>query len=222
MTFAEPYHFSLLADWMFLVLAEAWHPGIGDPAPIDWVITFGYLATAVLCFVRARTLSGFCMRTSARGHAVRPAQLWYLFSAVTLVLGLNKQLDLQNLLLDFARGAALTEGWYHLRRAFQKVFFGLLAAGTITAGIWLLLRHYVVLRQHRLFVTGLTLVVLYAVLRAADFNHLVPRVSPSIHEHGSLGPLELAGVTLMLCGTIYRSVTEGTRPVDSLSTENGR
>jgi len=63
-------HFSLLADWMFLVLAEAWHPGIGDPAPIDWVITFGYLATAVLCFVRARTLSGFCMRTSARGHAV--------------------------------------------------------------------------------------------------------------------------------------------------------
>jgi hypothetical protein len=104
------------------------------------------------------------MRTSARGNAVRPAQLWYLFSAVTLVLGLNKQLDLQNLLLDFARGAALTEGWYPLRRTFQKVFFGLLAAGTITAGIWLLLRHYVVLRQHRLFVTGLTLVILYAVL----------------------------------------------------------
>ena len=179
---------------------------MGDPAAVDWVITLGYLVTAVLCFLQARRSSrDIRERPIAGQNVLRSAKLWYFFSAITFALGLNKQLDLQTLFVELARSALLFEGWYELRRTLQRVFFAILAAATAGTGLVMMWRYFAFVRQQRLIVAALALVLLYAVLRAAEFNHIVDSNFADADEHGFLGPLEFAGVALMLCGTFHRA-----------------
>src|SRR5262249_10354422 len=95
-----------------------WHPGIGDPTFVGWLTVIAYFVAAVLCV----------WRTLREKFSSSRQIFWGILSVMMVLLGINKQLDLQTWLTITGRNLAQTEGWYERRRAFQ--FWFILAVGT--------------------------------------------------------------------------------------------
>jgi drug/metabolite transporter (DMT)-like permease len=98
------------------------------------------------------------------------AFVWALTTAVMLLLGINKQLDLQSFLTETLRDWAIADGWYEQRRKYQVgAIVALGAAGVlaVAAGAYLVRR---VLRRAAGVVIGLGLVVTFVLIRAASFH----------------------------------------------------
>src|SRR5438105_1302226 len=81
---------------------DQWRPGIGDPTFIGWLTVVAYAGAAVLC-----------IRDALREKEA-PARraFWSILGVMMILLGINKQLDLQTWLTITGRRIALTEGWY--------------------------------------------------------------------------------------------------------------
>src|SRR5438094_451884 len=62
---------------------------------------------------------------------------WLGTGIVLILLGINKQLDLQSDLTRLAKVVAHVEGWYDWRRDVQGVFLLLIALGAIGFGLFL-------------------------------------------------------------------------------------
>jgi hypothetical protein len=88
-----------------------------------------------------------------------------------LVLGLNKQLDFQTLLIELGREIANRDGWYAQRRVIQAVFvFGCVVVISATAAyICYFVKNR--LRQCGLACAGLLLLLAFIVIRAANIHH---------------------------------------------------
>jgi hypothetical protein len=172
-----------------------WSPGLGDPTIIGWLTVVAYLAGTYLCFLafkierfrrkrRAEGLAAYldALRWLRRGLIGRhrrevPAvervpALWAGLSLMLLLLGINKQLDLQSLLTELGRIAARDEGWYEGRRTVQVVFILLLVA----VGAWALRALWLFSRGHlaelRLALIGALGLVCFVAIRAASFHHV--------------------------------------------------
>ena len=102
---------------MDLILAATdvrgdWHFGIGDPTPIGWFTVFAYLAATLACG-RVWLADRRAVRRGSPGSPI----FWMVLTVLLLLLGINKQLDLQTLLNDVGRRMAKAEGWYDVRRS---------------------------------------------------------------------------------------------------------
>ena len=77
-----------------------WRFGIGDPTAVGWLTVAAYAATAALsvrAFLRSRARRAAprrCGSSSSPGPAVDET-IWLLIAITMLLLGINKQLDLQ-------------------------------------------------------------------------------------------------------------------------------
>ena len=80
------------------------HWFIHDQGLLAWFVVAGYLTAAFLAFRAASATAG------------RERGFWVATAIVMVLLGINKQLDLQSDLTDLARTAAHSEGWYVWRR----------------------------------------------------------------------------------------------------------
>jgi hypothetical protein len=150
---------------MLVQVVRRWRPEVGDPTLLGWLTVVGYLIAFALCwrsYEAART----------RPNAIRPAQAWAVLASGMLLLGVNKQLDLQSLLTQLGKAAAAAGGWYSERHLFQVWFVSTLAVGGAALGLSALL----VLRTHArelwLAAVGSALLAAYVVTRAAFFNHV--------------------------------------------------
>jgi hypothetical protein len=174
-------------------VARRWRPGVGDPTLLGWLTVAGYLVAFALCW-RAHEVG------RARPGRVRASHAWAVLAACMLLLGLNKQLDLQMLLEQLGKAAAFAGGWYAERHVVQLWFvFSLAAACTITG-----LFAYSRLRAHAqelwLAAVGSALLVGYMLTRAAFFEH----VNWDGHSGGAVAGfhfvLELAGIACVATG----------------------
>lgn len=186
-----------------------WTIGIGDPSPAGWVATGAYVMTAALCAVAA---------TKSRQQAdnlSREQLFWVGTAGLLVLLGSNKQLDLQSLLTQVVRLLAKTEGWYGGRRRYQTVFVvavGLCSAAGITGVFWKFRRN---LGPVRTGLFGLGLIVAFVVVRAAAFNHV--SVSLGADSFGARWSwlLELVGIGIIACGSAWKCLrTDGRRGHD--------
>jgi hypothetical protein len=192
-----------------------WHPGIGDPTVMGWVTVAAYAAAAVFSFeaLRASRLGAQKLAAIAPPEAENQRDLFKLWSLVTLamlVLGLNKQLDLQSLFTEILRDMAKSEGWYEERRTYQRLFIvtiGLVgAAGTLAIG-WTLRK---VLKRVMGAVLGLGLLVSFVVIRAASFHNvdlLLMRGSIRLNWVLELGGLLMIIVSAYRSGAVIRGAT---------------
>jgi hypothetical protein len=139
---------------------QQWSFSIGDPTFMGWIVTLAYLAAAALCLRSGQAAGG------------KEASFWKWASLCLLLLGLNKQLDLQTLLIDVARQWARAGGWYQHRRLFQAIFIlGLALAGI--AGVCKLAREFRSSgRAVKGAIFGLSLTLLFVLIRAASFHHV--------------------------------------------------
>ena len=125
--------------------SSRWELSIGDSSIIGWTITIAYLAASWLCLRAAMRASAMRDRGSGDvGPGEGILRLW-LFAAVMLfALGINKELDLQKLLLEVARIYAQEGGWYRERRPLQYTALAAVVIACIAGSawvVWTLRRH---------------------------------------------------------------------------------
>jgi xanthine/uracil/vitamin C permease (AzgA family) len=120
-----------------------------------------------------------------------------------LILGLNKQLDLQATLMEGARDLARAHDLYEARRDLQAVFIiGLSFAGLTLAGSTMILmrRHG---RASRIAAVGLFLLMSFVLLRAASFNRMDAWLAFYLGDLGSGWWLELAGIGVIATSALH-------------------
>lgn len=149
-----------------------WTPAIGDPDTLGWLTVFAYLAAAIVAFAAARQLAKSNDYSDHPGLRLREIVFWRISSLFLLLLGINKQLDLQSLLTAIGRHFAKHDGWYERRRHIQFWFVISVAAFGVSllAGvIWRLRR----LKPRATFgAVGFIALMMFVVIRAASFHHV--------------------------------------------------
>jgi hypothetical protein len=202
----------------------SWSPGIGDPDVVGWATVVGYLVAAGLCWRQCRHLGAGGPRRRSRGRLLaafslaflgarrrllamsvtdRLRALWLGLATVLLLLGINKQLDLQTALTEGARLWAKHAGWYAVRRPVQVAFIGAVAAlGLATVRAGFLLAHGE-LRSLRCALAGTVFLSAFVIIRAASFHHIDRLLGMDIGGFRMNWLVEVGGIAFIIAGA-YR------------------
>ena len=167
----------------------SWRPGIGDPTVIGWVTVIAYGVAALLC-LRA----GLRIRRKQVQSQVDPPAPWFVFAAALLFLGLNKQLDLQTLLIQAGRQIALAGGWYANRRAAEAVFFFVASAIVVASLFFVGWRTRQFFKRHPSALVGSFLLLSYLLLRSASIEHLDEALGLNLEDRPWMAAIELSGI----------------------------
>ena len=147
--------FPLLA----MTVGDRWCLGIGDPSLGGWLTVAAYLIASVLCWRCA-------VKAAGRDGGARV--VWCLLAALLLVMGVNKQLDLQSWVTQVGSDTVRAHGWP--KRVVQMWFIaGVAVAGPAVLGLalWLARRS---LRQLALALVGVLFLVCFVMVRAVSFH----------------------------------------------------
>lgn len=204
----------------------SWSPGIGDPTVMGWLTVFAYITVAVLCFqafkAQKRTpdarvgwrawLDALDSLWKVFGGLRRPlrevpgraraAAFWLVLGILLLLLGVNKQLDLQSLITEIGRISARAQGWYEIRRLVQVAFIGavtLLALVIVVAALRLLTG---LLGQLWLPVMGMAILLVFVLVRATSFHAMDLLINTSFLGAKMNWLLELGGIALVGIGAV--------------------
>ncbi|HSY41392.1 MAG TPA: hypothetical protein VLA79_17760 [Polyangia bacterium] len=212
MTIALGVTGELRAGWV-----GAWSPGIGDPNVMGWVTVVAYLWAAYLCFAvhrswrasarstgQARTwgpvalaLLGQRRRLAALPVAIRMSALWNALALGLLLLGINKQLDLQTALTEIGRILAAKQGWYEQRQRVQIDFI----IAVVLVGVWLI--GSVLLLAGRnlprlgLALVGIVFLCCFVAIRASSFHHVDRLLGADLGGLKINWIMELGGIALV-------------------------
>ena len=169
------------------IVENRWRPGIGDPTLVGWATVFAYAVALALC-VRAFRAS------ETRGNRQEP--LWALLAMMMLVLGINKQLDLQTWFTQVGRDLAIERGWYAQRHLYQGVFLGVVALMALLA-VGLCWRLAMVSRWPVTPLVGAALLASYVVIRAASFHHVDRIINLAVPGARLSSVIEIAGIAII-------------------------
>ncbi|MCG8557647.1 MAG: hypothetical protein MJD61_20515 [Proteobacteria bacterium] len=192
-----------VAPWLSLAPSAAggWEPGIGDPSFVGWFTVFAYFAAAALCWRRRAPMEA--------SRPQRVAGLWLGLCMLLLLLGVNKQLDLQTWFTVSARHVVTELGWYDQRRTLQAVLISVVGLGGLGCVAVLLWFARGQLRQLRLPLAGSALLISFVVIRAASFHHVDEMLGVRVADLRTNRILELGGIGLIAAGAWQRGVGNG-------------
>lgn len=179
-----------------------WHPGIGDPTLVGWVTVAGYFVAAGFCFAAARAARALASKLSkASPEQARDerslARLWGISTLAMVLLGINKQLDLQTWFTETLRDLSREQGWYENRRIYQVLFIALigLAGVLVTSSLAYSLRR--VFSRARGTIIGLALISCFVVIRAASMHHVDALLGVRFGHLKINAILELSGILVV-------------------------
>jgi hypothetical protein len=191
-----------------------WTPGLGDNHPMGWLTVAVYLAAS---WMSARAALGQTAPTPADR---RERLFWWIAAVVLLILGVNKQLDLQSAITAIGRCHAQLAGWYENRRAVQQAFIILVAASgmILLGGLVVLLRG--ILGRVWLALLGLVFVCLFVVIRAASFHHMDVLIGSTVAGLRLNWVLELPGPLIVLVVAWRRKRTTSLVPDGAMTNQD--
>lgn len=158
----------------------AWSPGIGDPTPGGWITVLFYACAAWACY-RATSRMRRLHSTLDRNETL----IWSTLLAGMVILGINKQLDLQSALTEIARTSAVAHGWYEKRQQYQEAFVAAMPIVGATVLAAMMVLAWETPWSTRLACAGAAGLVVFVAIRAASF-----------HEVDEALRRQLAGLTL--------------------------
>ncbi|MGB4813004.1 MAG: hypothetical protein WBP13_11080 [Methylophilaceae bacterium] len=173
-------------------VGNRWHPGIGDPSIHGWITVVFYFIATVISANKFITL-----KKMGEGY-----RFWLFITVFLLLLGINKQLDLQTWFTQTLRDSAHVHGWYESRRQFQALFilglaittlFSLVSIRRFLAKSW---------HRHKIAWVGIELLCAFVLVRAASFHHFDVFIN-----HHWLGVrfnvlLEIGAIIIIIVGAI--------------------
>jgi hypothetical protein len=171
---------------------------LGDPTLGGWAVTLSYFVAAWLALSVARRIPTV-LRESRRERWV-----WFAIAVFCLLMGVNKQADLQTLLTSLGKAAAASGGWYEHRRLVQAAFVVLFAGVGLVTAILAFTFTFRTSRPALAAVLGVGLLLGFAALRAAEFHHIDEAIEepPLLARYGFL--LEGLGVLVILAAALSR------------------
>lgn len=179
-----------------------WWPRIGDPTMAGWGTVVAYAVCAVLGLM-----------TLLRLENSRERVFWGLLTFAMLLLGMNKQFDLQSMLTAVGRCLSQLQGWYEERRLFQRNFIiGLIIMAVIfLATVLWLMREYI--RRNGIALIGLAIVTTFVAVRAVGFQHVDALINSRVHDVRFNVLFELSGLVLIAINAIVlRATCKGEPP----------
>ena len=184
---------------MFCQAGFGWRPQIDNPNLTGWSVVVFYELAALACarvavLARSRKSPG-C------------AAIWWGLALALCFLGVNKQLNLQTLLIALGRHWALAGGWYGQRRTVQSAFSVAFGLGLGLLLVWLKRRHGDFFRRNPRILWGLLVLALFLALRSSTINHANPFRGLSRTDKEWAWALEIAGSILIGAGAIQASLS---------------
>jgi hypothetical protein len=177
----------------------SWRPGIGDPTLLGWITVACYFLAAASAYMVVRRLV-----ESTPAAPYREILIWRALVVLLLILGINKQLDLQSALTEIGRILARQHGWYENRNIVQLVF----VSGVAMAGALVAIASVILLRavayQTWVALLGANLVLTFVIIRAASFHHVDVFISTRIASIRWNVILEIGGLLIILIGAWLR------------------
>jgi hypothetical protein len=165
-----------------------WQPSIGDPSFMGWLTVASYFACAMIAWVVA---------LSARHRGGRTFRFWSVICFLMILLGINKQLDLQSLFTEVGRQIAIAQGWMVRRRVVQFWFivsFGTVTIAAVLSFAFLMQRLF---RRFMLAFIGLFFLAGFIVIRAVSFHHVDMMLRHRLFGARMNWVLELTGICLI-------------------------
>jgi len=190
---------NIASFWSLEYLMGQWHPTIGDPSFMGWFTVGSYFGCAILGAIMV-----FVNRKRDREFLL----FWSTISLLMILLGINKQLDLQSLFTEVGRQIARAQGWIDYRRTVQ--FWFIVVFGTTVMGAFLL---FVIMmkdlfRRFTLAFSGLFFLLGFIIIRASSFHHFDEILGFRVFELKMNWVLELAGIYLIFLAEFKEFFTE--------------
>ena len=167
-----------------------WRLGIGDPTIMGWITAAAYLFTAAVCW-------SACKRHK-KNENCREASFWLLLTLIFIILGINKQMDLQTLLTEFGREISKSLGWYESRHSVKKIFLAVLGLGCLMFFYFISRYYNNVWQANKLACAGVIFLAVFIVVRAMTFQHIFKSDFAGFVKW----ILELGGIGLVLAGAV--------------------
>jgi hypothetical protein len=111
-----------------------------------------------------------------------------------ILLGINKQLDLQSLFTEIGRQIARAQGWMDHRRMVQFWFIVAFGTSAIAAFLSLVRIRRDLFKRFTLAFTGLFFLLCFIVIRAAGFHHFDEMLGFKLFGAKMNWLLELTGI----------------------------
>ena len=120
-----------------------------------------------------------------------------------LILGINKQLDLQSWFTETLKDAAQNHGWYEHRRPVQIAFIVALGFGMLMTLIAFRLFLANTWRNYTLAWIGVILLCTFILIRAASFHHVDILINTEVLGLRLNILLEIGAIILIILGTYF-------------------
>ncbi len=173
------------------ILVRNWHPTIGDPSPMGWFTVVAYFSAAALL---AWQMKG--ARVLYRQNVMMHQWILAVFAVIMILLGINKQLDLQTYLTDIGRDISKAQGWWENRRVVQVIVLGVIGIVGLLLGI-LILRARGLVQGHRLALLGFLFLIVFVVTRASSFFQMDRLINFRVLGFRMNWFLELTGIGIV-------------------------
>ena len=180
--------------WTIGNLMGRWRPGIGDPSLMGWLTVASYLACAVVSLS-----AGWTGRRMGKDGG-----FWFSICILMILLGINKQLDLQSLFTEIGRQVASHQGWMEQRRLVQFWFIVCLGSAAILSFSLLATLRTDLFRRHKMAFAGLFFLVLFIMIRAVGFHHVDKMLGSTFLDLRMNWLFELGGIyTVFLAAAVH-------------------
>jgi predicted RNA-binding Zn-ribbon protein involved in translation (DUF1610 family) len=177
-----------------------WHANIADPTFLGWLTVIAYIAAAICCGVKAKYSKQY-------GGNYR---FWIGLACLLLLLGINKQLNLQSLFGQIFHDSAVVNSWFERSESIKIAFFALLSMLVFFGSIGFRLYLANSWRNYKIAWIGLLLLGSFFMLQAANTNKIQDFFEKTIAGIGIDHMLEIAAITLIALGTYFNKKTINT------------
>jgi hypothetical protein len=186
------------SDPAIIELFRAWASELGDHHLLPWINTVVYCLTFIAALYRRKLLGDM--------NAPGIERYFWLFLAFALfVLGVNKQLDFQTLLIEVGRYVARKGGWMEQRRLAQAWFTYALCGAAGFGVILLVVSMRRAWRRNASALIGLAILCVYTLFRAGSISHVFPRWQfIGMPEIRFTDLVELAGILCIFFNALAR------------------
>jgi hypothetical protein len=179
---------------------QSWHFQCDNPTILGWSVVAFYGMAALSCAgaaVLSRTLDSKGGRDGSPG-------IWWSLALMLFFLGVNKQLNLQTLLIVVLRHVSVAGGWSGRRRTVQLVFSLVFGLGLGLLLIGLAFRYREFFRKNRHALWGLIVLGVFVALRAATINHVDEFLRVNLRDENWAWALEILGSVLIGIGAVQQ------------------
>lgn len=145
----------------FEYLMGRWRPTIGDPTFMGWFTVGSYYACAVIALLAALINKNIERRSFF---------FWSMVCVIMLLLGINKQFNVQSLITEMGRQIARAYGWLDQRGTVQFWLIIVLGSSSAAMLLWFTIAMNELLRRFTLAFTGLLFLISFIIIRAVSLH----------------------------------------------------